>query len=225
VQEGPEGDEEEALPEEVVVSSDTHFLGELAGSPRRRPAGRQGGQSEREGEAEAAGQEEVTSVAVLVAAISDTHLPRGARRLPEACLERLRTADLILHGGDLCALAVLEKLRALGPPVQAVYGNRDEPAVRELLPKELVVEAGGARFGMVHIAGPAAGRDERLVRLFPGCDAVLYGHTHLPQVERRGDVWILNPGSPTERRRGPFHSMLLLEVNAGAISPELVRLT
>jgi len=162
---------------------------------------------------------------VLVAAISDTHLPRGARRLPEACLERLRAADLILHGGDFSALSVLEELQALGPPVHAVYGNADEPALRELLPKELVVEAGGARIGMVHIPGPVAGREKRLARRFPGCAAVLYGHTHLPQVERHGSVWLLNPGSPTERRRGPFHSMLLLEVNGGAVSPELVRLT
>jgi putative phosphoesterase len=162
---------------------------------------------------------------VLVAAISDTHLPRGARRLPEACLERLRRADLILHGGDFSAVAVLAELRALGPPVQAVHGNADEPALRELLPKELVVEAGGARIGMTHIPGPAAGREERLLRRFPGCDAVLFGHTHLPVVERHGDAWILNPGSPTERRRGPFHSMLLLEIDAGEIRPDLVRLT
>lgn len=140
-------------------------------------------------------------------------------------MERLRGADLILHGGDFSALAVLEELRTLGPPVQAVYGNADEPALRELLPQELVVEIGGARIGVVHVPGPAAGREERLVRRFPGCDAVLYGHTHLPQVERHGDVWILNPGSPTERRRGLFHSMLLLQVTAGAISPELIRLT
>ncbi|MDX6465443.1 MAG: uncharacterized protein QOI27_483, partial [Gaiellaceae bacterium] len=118
---------------------------------------------------------------MLVAAISDTHLPRGARRLPEACLERLRGADLILHAGDFSAVAVLEELQALGPPVHAVHGNADEPALRELLPKELVVEAGGARIGVVHIPGPAVGREERLLRRFPGCDAVLYGHTHVPQ--------------------------------------------
>jgi putative phosphoesterase len=162
---------------------------------------------------------------VLVAAISDTHLPRGARRLPEACLERLRAADLILHGGDLSSAAFLEELRALGPPVEAVHGNADEPALREALPAERVVEAAGARIGMVHIPGPAAGRAERLVARFPGCDAVLFGHTHLPVVEQHGEVWLLNPGSPTERRRGPFHAMLLLEIEAGELRPALVRLS
>ena len=161
---------------------------------------------------------------MLVAAISDTHLPRGARRLPEACLEELRAADLILHAGDLSAVSVLEELRRLGPPVHAVYGNADEPALRALLPKERVVEAGGARIGLVHIPGPAAGREERLVRRFPGCDAVLYGHTHRPQGERHGGVWILNPGSPTERRTGLFHSLLRLEIVGGRIVPELLRL-
>jgi uncharacterized protein len=157
--------------------------------------------------------------------MSDMHLPRGARRLPEACLQHVRRADLILHLGDFSTLAVLEELEALGPPLQAVSGNADEPALRARLPTELVVEADGARIGLVHIPGPAVGRADRLVRRFPGCDAVLFGHTHLPQVERHENVWVLNPGSPTERRRGPFHSMLLLEVNRGAVSPELVRLT
>jgi uncharacterized protein len=159
---------------------------------------------------------------VLVAAISDTHLPRGTRRIPDSCLERLRAADLILHGGDLSTLGVLEELRALGPPVHAVFGNADEPAVRELLPKELVVEAGGARIGMAHVPGPRAGREERLVKRFPGCDAVVYGHTHLPEVTQEGGVWILNPGSPTERRKAPSHTMLLLEIKAGKIRPELL---
>jgi predicted phosphodiesterase len=149
---------------------------------------------------------------VLVAAISDTHLPRGARRLPEACLEHLRRADLILHGGDLSSVAFLDELAAIGPPVEAVYGNADEAAVRERLPKEHVVHAGGARIGMVHIPGPAAGREDRLLARFP-------------IVEQHAGAWILNPGSPTERRRGPFHSMLLLEVDAGEIRPELVRLS
>jgi len=137
----------------------------------------------------------------------------------------LRAADLILHAGDLSTVAVLEELRGLGPPVHAVHGNADEPDLRELLPAELVVEAAGSRIGMTHVPGPVAGRAERLVGRFPGCDAVVFGHTHLPQAKRHGSVWLLNPGSPTERRRGPFHSMLVLDVRAARIRPELVRLT
>lgn len=140
------------------------------------------------------------------------------------CLEALRRADLIVHGGDFSAVPVLEELRALGPPVQAVHGNADEPALREALPKELVVEVEAVRIGVVHVPGPAAGREERLLRRFPGCDAVVFGHTHLPVVERAGDVWLLNPGSPTERRRGPFHSFLRLSVAGRRIRPELVRI-
>jgi uncharacterized protein len=140
-------------------------------------------------------------------------------------VEALRGADLILHGGDVSSVAFLEELRALGPPVHAVYGNADEAALREALPQELVVEVEDAKIGMVHIPGPAAGRAERLVRRFPGCDAVLFGHTHLPLVERHGDVWLLNPGSPTERRRGPFRSFLRLRVSGREIVPELVKST
>lgn len=161
---------------------------------------------------------------MLVAVVADTHLPRGARTLPPECVRRLRAADLVLHAGDHSSLASLEELRALGPPVHAVHGNADEPALRELLPKDLVVEAGGLRIGMTHVPGPRVGREARLAARFPGCAAVVYGHTHVPQLERHGKVWILNPGSPTERRRAPARSMLELRVGEDGLRPELIRL-
>jgi putative phosphoesterase len=162
---------------------------------------------------------------VIVAVIADTHMPRGGRRLPDACLERLRSAELILHAGDVVSERVFEELVALGPPVHAVQGNMDEPALSGRLPETLVVEAAGLRIGMTHDAGPRSGREERLVRRFPGCAAVVYGHTHEPQVARVGETWILNPGSPTERRRAPLHTMLVLEVVDETIRPELISLS
>ena len=157
-----------------------------------------------------------------IAVIADTHMPRGGRVLPDSCLELLRSAELVLHAGDVVTAAFLEELRALGPPLEAVQGNMDEPALKATLPKERIVEAGGVRIGMVHIPGPAAGHAERLARRFPGCDAIVYGHTHVPEVARLGDVWILNPGSPTERRTARGHAMLSLLVEGGEIDPELV---
>ena len=155
-------------------------------------------------------------------------MPRGGRRLPDACLSELERADLIVHAGDFVAPSVLEELRRFAP-VEAVYGNMDEPALRETLPEERVVQVAGARVGVVHIPGPVVGRETRLVARFPRCDAVVYGHTHIPHVARvrteSGAVWILNPGSPTERRRGPVHSMLVLEVEDGEIRPQLVTLS
>lgn len=158
---------------------------------------------------------------VRVAVISDTHLPRGRRALSQECLDRLAGADLILHGGDLTEAAVLATLSELAP-LHAVYGNMDSPELRASLSKERVVEAGGACIGMVHMPGPAAGRSARLVARFPDCDAIVYGHTHMPEVAREGDVWILNPGSPTERRKAPSRTMLELTIDDGAITPELV---
>jgi hypothetical protein len=151
-------------------------------------------------------------------------MPRGARTLPEACVQRLRAADLILHGGDITGEAFLEELLALGPPVEAVYGNMDDPALKASLPKERVVEIADLRIGMVHVPGPRVGREARLVARFPGCDAIVYGHTHVPQVERHDGVWILNPGSPTERRSSPERTMLELEVGEQDLAPQLVSL-
>jgi hypothetical protein len=104
--------------------------------------------------------------------------------------------------------------------VHAVHGNRDERAVRELLPATLEVELEGLRVGLVHDAGPREGRHERLRRRFPRCGIVAYGHSHLPEVERSAGAWILNPGSPTERRRAPARTMIALRDG----EPELVDL-
>jgi uncharacterized protein len=135
-------------------------------------------------------------------------MPRGARRLPRECLRRLESAELILHAGDFVRAAVLEELARLAP-VEGVAGNMDEPALLELLPERRVVRVAGAR----------------IAAAFPGCDAVVYGHTHIPDASRVGDVWVLNPGSPTERRGAPAHSMLMLDVESGEIRPELVTLS
>jgi uncharacterized protein len=161
---------------------------------------------------------------VRVAIISDTHMPRGTRSLPAACVDRLAAADLILHAGDLATVSFFEELRALGPPVEAVHGNVDEPALQALLPAERVVDVGEARIGMLHIPGPRAGREARLAARFPGCAAVVYGHTHVPQSELVDGVWILNPGSPTERRSAPNRSMLELVVSARNLAPEVISL-
>jgi uncharacterized protein len=151
-------------------------------------------------------------------------MPRGSRRLPGECLWRLEKAALILHAGDVVAGSVLEDLRELAP-VEAVAGNMDAAELLAALPERRVVEIAAARIGLVHDAGPRVGRGERLVAAFAGCDAVVYGHTHLPELSRAGAAWILNPGSPTERRGAPAHSMLMLEIESGEIRPELVTLS
>jgi uncharacterized protein len=157
-----------------------------------------------------------------LAIISDTHMPRGARQIPAACLQRCRAADVILHAGDLVDIDVLRLLQSLGPAVHAICGNVDKPAVRAILPDRLELELGGARIGLTHIPGPAAGRLARLRTAFPDCAAVIFGHTHMPEHRADGDFQIFNPGSPTERRRAPLHTMGMARISAGSIAFELV---
>jgi hypothetical protein len=118
---------------------------------------------------------------------------------------------------------VLEELQELGP-VAAVHGNMDEAALRELLPAQRIVEAAGMRIGIVHDAGPRQGRPKRLVARFPGCGVIVYGHSHLPEAALHDGVWILNPGSPTERRRAPAHTMIRIDVAGGTARADVLEL-
>ena len=161
---------------------------------------------------------------MVIAVISDTHLPRGKRALPAACLERLRTADQILHAGDLMTLDVLLEIEAIGPPVAAVHGNVDSEELRRLLPAERVLEADGVRIGIVHDAGPASGRLDRMRLRFPDADAVVFGHSHIPLHEEREGFQIFNPGSPTERRRAPERTMGVARTKGGRVGFELISL-
>ncbi len=162
--------------------------------------------------------------AVLLAIISDTHLPRGSRALPDACVEQLRDADLIIHAGDLLTLSVLEELRRYGE-VAAVHGNVDDAQLMATLPAELELDAGGCRLAVIHDAGRRHGRLERLRRQFPAADAVIFGHSHIPSHERASDGFqIFNPGSPTDRRRSPHHTMGVARAVDGRLEFELIEL-
>lgn len=159
-----------------------------------------------------------------IAVISDTHLPRGQRRIPDACIEQLKRADLILHAGDFTSIDTLVEIESIGPPLAAVYGNVDSEQVRRHLPAERVVDAHGVRIGMLHDAGPSRGRVERMMLRFPGVQAVVYGHSHIPLHEEQDGFQLFNPGSPTDRRRQPRHTMGLARVEEGRIRFELVEL-
>jgi uncharacterized protein len=163
--------------------------------------------------------------APTIAIISDTHLPRGNRRLPAACVSRLRAADVIIHAGDLTAASVLEQLRAYGE-VAAVHGNVDGAAVRALLPDRLELTFGQVRLGIVHDAGAANGRLERLRSSFTEANAVIFGHSHIPLLERdpTSGFQIFNPGSPTDKRRQPSYTMGWAQIISGEISFEIVQL-
>ena len=161
---------------------------------------------------------------MLVALISDTHLPRGRRALPAACIERLRQADLIVHAGDLTAIAVLDELRGYGE-VRAVRGNADDAQARARLPEQLELELDGARVAVIHDGGRRAGRLQRLKRRFPGADAVVFGHSHMPLHETgEGGFQIFNPGSPTDKRGAPSATMGLARTTSRGLRFELVEL-
>jgi putative phosphoesterase len=158
----------------------------------------------------------------VIAVLADTHLPRGGRELPRRCVELIEAAEAVVHAGDISTAEALREIEAIGPPVHAVFGNVDEEALRRELPAELELDLGGRRLAVTHDAGASNGRLPRLRLRFPRADAVVFGHSHLPLHERAEGFQIFNPGSPTERRRAPRHSMGLLRSESGELRFEHV---
>jgi uncharacterized protein len=158
---------------------------------------------------------------VLVVVLADTHVPRRAKGLPEGLTPHLESADLILHAGDLLVEDVLYELESYAP-VRAVKGNVDGWDVR--LPETLEFEVEDVPVAMVHDSGPKKGRWNRMRRRFPGARVVVFGHSHIPWLEDEGELMLLNPGSPTDRRRAPEHTFALLRVEGGEARAEILAL-
>ena len=144
-----------------------------------------------------------------VVVISDTHVRRGGRRkLPAAALAHLRRAEVILHAGDVLEQWFLDELAELAP-VHAVLGNNDTGLD---LPERLQLDLAGVRVGMVHDSGARTGREPRLSRWFPSCQLVVFGHSHAPLDARGLGQRLLNPGSPTDKRAQPRHTLALVDL-------------
>ncbi|MGI8998361.1 MAG: metallophosphoesterase family protein [Candidatus Limnocylindria bacterium] len=161
-----------------------------------------------------------------VVIVGDTHLPRFGRSLPEPLAAALAAADRILHVGDHTETFVLDLLEAFAP-TDAVAGNNDPPDLVARLGTLRVVTVEEVRIGMTHgHAGPGRTTVDRAFRGFaasvPPVHAVAFGHSHQPLIEQRSGVWLLNPGSPTDRRRQPAFSFISLDVDRGVLHPELV---
>ncbi len=151
---------------------------------------------------------------MLLAVISDTHMPSRAADLPAPVWEAIRQADVTIHAGDVTEPAVLERISSVRPVI-AVRGNNDFRL--DDLPERLETVLGGVPVAVVHDAGAAAGRRERLRRMFPDARVVVFGHSHVPFLEDDGTLLLLNPGSPTDRRRMPTFTMATLSLRDGLV--------
>lgn len=159
--------------------------------------------------------------------MSDTHLPRRATELPGELLDRVTRAEVVIHAGDWVDTATLDLLEARSSRLIGVYGNNDGPGLRSRLPEVAYAELGGLRFGVVHETGAAQGRERRCAQRFPELDVLVFGHSHIPwdSTSADGRLRLLNPGSPTDRRRQPYCTYLTAEVEAGRLTAvELHRL-
>ncbi|MFF8190855.1 metallophosphoesterase family protein [Streptomyces bobili] len=151
--------------------------------------------------------------------MSDTHLPKRAKALPAPLLDALPGADVVVHAGDWIDTDTLDLLESRSRRLIGVYGNNDGPDLRARLPETAYADLGGLRFGVVHETGPAQGREARCAARFPDLDVLVFGHSHIPwDTTAPGGPRLLNPGSPTDRRRQPHCTYLTAVAEAGRLT-------
>jgi uncharacterized protein len=151
--------------------------------------------------------------------IADTHVPRRARDLPAQVWDEVANADVVIHAGDWVTPDLLDELEARAGRLIACWGNNDGSVLRERLPERADVTLAGVRFTVVHETGASGGRDARMSRLYPDSDVLVFGHSHIPwDTTTDTGLRLLNPGSPTDRRRQPFCTYMTAGVNDGTLT-------
>ena len=151
--------------------------------------------------------------------IADTHVPKRARGLPAAVWHEVARADVVLHAGDWVEPSVLDELEERAKRLVACWGNNDGDELRRRLPERADVTLDGVRFTVVHETGASGGRDARMARLYPDTDVLVFGHSHIPwDTTAETGLRLLNPGSPTDRRRQPFCTYMTATVSDGVLS-------
>lgn len=151
--------------------------------------------------------------------MADTHVPKRARDLPADLWRAVDAADVVVHAGDWVDVRLLDELEACSRRLVAVFGNNDHGELRARLPEVARAEIEGLRLGVVHETGQAQGREQRASALHPDLDVLVFGHSHIPwDSTAPGGLRLLNPGSPTDRRRQPHRTYLTAVVDAGRLT-------
>ncbi|MEO6715241.1 MAG: metallophosphoesterase [Mycobacteriales bacterium] len=151
--------------------------------------------------------------------MSDTHLPARARDLPADLWDAVLDADAVLHAGDWMDVGLLDALESCSPRVIGCWGNNDGFDLRQRLPEVARADLGGLQFVVVHETGPSTGREARMDAAYAGTDVVVFGHSHIPwDTVTPGGIRLLNPGSPTDKRRQPVGTYLTATVDGGALT-------
>lgn len=161
-----------------------------------------------------------------IGVIADTHIPDRAKNIPFQILEDFKNADMVIHGGDLVDLSVLDKLRTVCLDIKAVWGNMDPYDVRTRLPEKEIVKIGNYRIGIMHGYGPPNNLIDLMTDVFKNdnLNLIIFGHSHSPLNEKRGNILYFNPGSPTDKIFSPYNSYGIIEINDKGMEAKIIKI-
>jgi len=157
-------------------------------------------------------------VVVKLVLMSDTHMPGRGRSLPPRLWQAIEDADVVVHAGDWVGADLLDEVESRSRRLIGVYGNNDGPDLRARLPEVAAADLGGVRLVVVHETGASSGRERRCSTRYPEADVVVFGHSHIPwDTTSTTGLRLLNPGSPTDRRRQPTHTWMTVQIADGRL--------
>lgn len=155
--------------------------------------------------------------------LADTHIPARAKRMPDAVLQAMDAADVVVHAGDWVDVTTLDLLEQRSRRFHGVFGNNDGPELRARLPEVARFTVEELEVAVIHETGAARRREERMDAAFPSTDLLVFGHSHIPwDTTSPAGMRLLNPGSPTDRRRQPVCTMMTVSIDGRRVSPQLI---
>lgn len=159
---------------------------------------------------------------IKIGVIADTHLSKHLYKMEDLLKLHLKNVDMIIHAGDYKNPKVVEMLEKQKKFI-GVWGNNDGDSVKDKVREKEIITIEGYKIGIFHGHGTNKNTMERAYEVFKEdhVDIIIFGHSHLPIIKTLNKVLMLNPGSPTSKRKEKWYSYIILDLEKYKISAQI----